>query len=253
MTESKKNFVSYLRSIVFIPTFISVLVGFDICMRFVRPFSYNGFLKLQFWMCRTIRIILDRIGGVKFNISMPGQFNTSLPLLVISNHQSMYDVSLLTELFDGHQPRFISKKELVRWVPAVSFIARNNKTALIDRKNRNQSLAEIEQVARLTAAENAALVIFPEGTRARDGQMKPFKRAGIASILAQMPHAIIVPIAISGSWQILRFGLFPIPLGTEVNINCLETIEWKNDSDSSQTEILITKIENCIKEQLQPL
>jgi 1-acyl-sn-glycerol-3-phosphate acyltransferase len=204
-------------------------------------------------MCKTIRNTLKIIAGVKFNISSEEQYDHNRPLLVISNHQSMYDVSLLTEVFNSHQPRFISKKELGKWVPAVSFIARNNKTALIDRKNRTQALAEIERVARLTFAEKAALIIFPEGTRARDGQMKPFKRAGIASILTQIPQATIIPVAISGSWQILRYGLFPIPHKTVVNLKCLPSIKWDISCESMNTESIIDNIENAIKKHLEPV
>ena len=249
--SSNKNLISYIRSIIFIPTFVSTLVIFDILMRFVTPFSFKGFLSLQYWMCKSIRYLLNFIGGVQFNISALDRLDKNRPILVISNHQSMYDVSLLTELFDSHQPRFISKKELGKWVPGVSFIARNNKTALIDRKNRSQAIAEIGKVARLTFAEKAALIIFPEGTRARDGQMKPFKRAGLVSILTQIPQATIVPVAISGSWKIMRHSLFPIPSKTAVNLTCLPPIEWDNNLESIQTEITIDNIESAIKKHLE--
>jgi 1-acyl-sn-glycerol-3-phosphate acyltransferase len=161
----------------------------------------------------------------------------------------MYDVSLLTEVFRAHQPRFISKKELAKLVPAVSYIARNNKTALIDRKNRAQALAEIKKVSESTKNDKAAIIVFPEGTRARDGQIKPFKVGGLQTILEAIPDAIIVPIAITNSWKILKNNLLPIPDGIYLTVQSLPIIKWeKQFQTNEEIQLFINSIQKQISD-----
>jgi 1-acyl-sn-glycerol-3-phosphate acyltransferase len=64
----------------------------------------------------------------------------------------------------------------------------------------------------------ASAVIFPEGTRARTGEMGRFRRQGTLALMAAVPEAPIVPVAIDNSWKLLRHGLRPLPFGTRVRV-----------------------------------
>ncbi len=92
-----------------------------------------------------------------------------------------------------------------------------------------------------------AAVIFPEGTRSRDGNPKSFKTKGLLSMFNYMPDALVVPITINNSWKTLRYGKFPMGLGANISFKVhqpipLNTIEDKLD--------LIQQIETQIKNDI---
>ena len=108
--------------------------------------------------------------------------------------------------------------------PSISFALRNMGSVLIDRTDQTQAIASIEQFAQQTAAKHHAAVIFPEGTRARDGVMKNFKSAGLITLMKNMPDAEVIPIAINGSWELVRYNLLPVPFGRTVTFTVLPAI-----------------------------
>ena len=224
---------------VYVIFFLVILIGFDAAMRIARCISYKVFRTVEHWMCKAIHCNLAILAGVRCSYQYADN-STKLtlpkdrPLLVISNHQSMYDVSLLDELFTAHEPRFISKIELAQWVPAVSFISRNNKTVLIDRNDRKAALQAMKNGGIEATKDNAAICIFPEGTRAKDGLIKKFKTAGLQTLIHTMPNALIVPVVIDGTWQILRHNFWPVPFGITVRITVLPTQEIDHDRIDEQ-------------------
>jgi 1-acyl-sn-glycerol-3-phosphate acyltransferase len=61
-------------------------------------------------------------------------------------------------------------------------------------------------------------MIFPEGTRARHGELGRFKPAGTLALLEEAPDAPVVPVAIDESWRLLRHNYLPVPFGTRVRV-----------------------------------
>ena len=242
----KKIWWHYCTTLLYLFLFISILIFFDIAMRIARLFSYKAFRYIELLMCKTIHENIRLFTGASIKINSE-ILPSNIPLIVISNHQSMYDVSLLDQIFYKHEPRFISKKELGSFVPAVSFISRNNKTVLIDRKDRAQSLKAMQQGALQAADEKAALCIFPEGTRAKDGNMKPFKTAGLQILMKNMPNALLVPVTIDGTWQLLRYSFLPVPWGCSITITVGKPITINAEDPALQ----IQQIESLIHSQLK--
>ncbi|MFZ9756058.1 MAG: 1-acyl-sn-glycerol-3-phosphate acyltransferase, partial [Bacteroidia bacterium] len=62
-------------------------------------------------------------------------------------------------------------------------------------------------------------VIFPEGTRSKNGTPKPFKTAGLETLLKNAPSAWILPISINESWKMQRYGSFPNGIGTHITFD----------------------------------
>jgi 1-acyl-sn-glycerol-3-phosphate acyltransferase len=110
--------------------------------------------------------------------------------------------------------KFISKKELGKGIPTISYNLKYGGSVLIDRKNPKQATSEIEKMGRYIQQYNRSVVIFPEGTRSRTGVPKPFKRKGLITLFENAPDAWILPVSISNSWKLQQFGMFPIPIGT---------------------------------------
>jgi 1-acyl-sn-glycerol-3-phosphate acyltransferase len=82
----------------------------------------------------------------------------------------------------------------------------------------------IQKFGRRVEEHHWAACIFPEGTRARDGVMKTFNPAGLLTLVRAVPSAIIVPVAIDGSWELMRYRVRPIPFGVRVRCTVLEPI-----------------------------
>jgi 1-acyl-sn-glycerol-3-phosphate acyltransferase len=90
---------------------------------------------------------------------------------------------------------------------------------------------------------NWSTVIFPEGTRAKNGLMKPFNAGGIATLLKKVPHSLIVPIAIDGSWKLVQYGKFPLSAFEKISWEVLEPIEPGNKT----IDEIVAESEEAIK------
>ena len=76
-------------------------------------------------------------------------------------------------------------------------------------------------------------MIYPEGTRARAGELGRFRPAGALALLGAALEVPVVPIAIDESWRLLRFNLLPVPFGTRIRVHIGDPIERRPDEDRS--------------------
>jgi 1-acyl-sn-glycerol-3-phosphate acyltransferase len=140
--------------------------------------------------------------------------------LVMSNHQSLYDIPVLFHVL-GPNIRMIAKKELFR-VPifgnalaAAGFVA-------IDRGNRASAIRDLER-ARALLANGTHVWIAPEGTRSVSGKLLPFKKGGFHLALeSELP---ILPVTLSGTRDVLpAHGVFSRP-GAKVRVTFHPSID----------------------------
>lgn len=158
------------------------------------------------------------------------QLPVDRPLIFVANHQSMYDIPPLIYFLRKHHAKFISKIELAKGIPSISFNLRHGGAANINRKDPKQSISEILKLANNMKNKNWSAFIFPEGTRAKTGKVKSFNVGGIATILKKVPHALIVPVAINNSWQMVRYGFFPLNTFLSMSWEVLPPIDPQGQS-----------------------
>jgi len=160
------------------------------------------------------------------------------PVIVVSNHQSMYDIPALGWAFRKYYPKFISKIELSKNLFSISYNLKHGQSALIDRKNGSQAVKEILRLGRLIEKNNYAACIFPEGTRSKTGKLRPFMSAGIQTLLRGAPSAVVVPFVINGHSRLLKKGNFPLQFGEEITYQILKPIEPGKHSSEEITQYL---------------
>ncbi|MEL1246395.1 lysophospholipid acyltransferase family protein [Flavobacterium sp. DGU11] len=151
-----------------------------------------------------------------------------VPLIIVANHQSMNDIPPIIWFMRKFHPKFISKKELGKGIPSVSYNLRHGGNVLIDRKDPKQSIPVIKDLGAYIEKHNRAAVIFPEGTRSKDGVPKRFSENGLKILCKYAPSAYIVPISINNSWKMVRFGQFPLGLGNQLTFTIQEPFAIKN-------------------------
>jgi 1-acyl-sn-glycerol-3-phosphate acyltransferase len=118
--------------------------------------------------------------------------------IIVSNHQSTADIAILPWALRSLNVKFVAKEELGRWIPTVSMALTHWGSALIGREASREDVARIKKMARGLAYWSASVVIFPEGTRSRDGSVLPYRSAGVR-IVAHETGLPLLPVAIDGT------------------------------------------------------
>lgn len=235
----------WLHTIVFDVIFVSLLVTFHPILAAAGWISKEVFWRIFIVLNRALVWNLRVCGGTHIAITGTGNIPAEgRPVLIVANHQSMFDIPLLITTFWPRRARFIAKRELARWVPTVSVGLRLSDAALINRSDRRQSIKEIRAFSESVKATNGTACIFPEGTRAKNGSMKPFKPTGVATFLKQVPNAIVLPVAIHGSWYLVRRKLWPFEARQTVRLTILPPI----DVGAMPAEALVAACERAIGE-----
>lgn len=169
------------------------------------------------------------------------------PLIIVSNHQSQWDIPPVVWGFRKHHPKFISKIELAKNIPSISYNLRHGGSALIDRKNGSQSIRELIKLGEKVEKNNYAVCIYPEGTRSADGKMKKFQAGGIKTLLKAAPSAIIIPFVIDGNYKLQTNKSWIINPGIKLTYTVLDPIE----PGMIPAEELVEKTEQAIRNYLK--
>lgn len=181
--------------------------------------------------------------GTTYEFNNPHQLPTDRPLIIVSNHQSMNDIPPIIWFMRAYHPKFVSKIELGKGIPSVSYNLRHGGSVLIDRKDSKQALVQIAKLGKYIEANHRSAVIFPEGTRSRTGVPKKFQPTGLKILMKNAPSALIVPISINNSWKMLRYGKFPYGIGNHITFDVQEPIENNGNFDA-----LIAHVEEKVKQ-----
>ncbi|PST84844.1 1-acyl-sn-glycerol-3-phosphate acyltransferase [Pedobacter yulinensis] len=175
---------------------------------------------LNFFLTYTLYLL-----GTSIRFHNPYQLPANRPIIFVVNHQSMYDIPALIWFLRRHHAKFISKIELTRGIPSISYNLKHGGGANIDRKDNKQAIMEILKLGKRMKENNWSAVIFPEGTRAKDGRVKTFQFGGVATLLKTVPNALVVPVVIENSWKLVQYGPFPLSFGERLSWTVLAPIE----------------------------
>lgn len=148
------------------------------------------------------------VSRVKMSVKGLSNINPSAPYIYMPNHQSNFDIPVLL----GHltvQFRWLAKVELFK-IPIFGRAMRKAGYISIDRNNRASAIKSLN-VAANKIKNGVSVLIFPEGTRSRDGKIRPFKKGGF--VMAIESGVPIVPVVITGTRSIMAKGKFRVNAG----------------------------------------
>jgi 1-acyl-sn-glycerol-3-phosphate acyltransferase len=177
-----------------------------------------------------------KILGTDLKFVEKAKIPTDRPVIFVANHQSMFDIIGMIWFLRKNFPVFVSKQELSKGIPSISYNLQKSGAALIDREDGKQAVVEIAKLGKMIEQTKFSACIFPEGTRSRTGTMKPFAVGGIAILMKKAPNAIIVPVAIENVNKLNPKGYFPLVSFQNLVWTVLPPIERGNKTPEEVVE-----------------
>ena len=150
------------------------------------------------------------VAGLRVQVRGMERLDRAATYVFMLNHASFLDI-LLAFAYISHNFRIVTKQEIFR-LPFMGWALKRSGQVPMDRANPRKGLGSLRQASALLK-KGISIVVFPEGTRTPDGEIKDFKatvfilpiRAGIA----------VVPVRVEGTFEALKRGsilLNPVPL-----------------------------------------
>ena len=201
--------LSLLRSVLLV--FVTALIATIAIL--LLPVNQGG--RAFQWCARLWARAVLKISSVRVRVKGLEHVSPETNYIYAANHASYFDIPALIANLPG-QIRIVYKKELTR-LPIFGWAMKLGSYIAIDRGDSREALESLERAAAKIRGESSVL-LFPEGTRTRDGKLQPFKRGAFA--LAVRSRVPIVPVTVNGSFSILpKKGLRIIPGEIEIVIH----------------------------------
>lgn len=197
---------------------------------------------MNYFLVSTLKILLSTAVYKNIELIPDGK-----PIIFVANHQGMFDINGMAWFLRKFHPKFVSKIELGKGVPSVSYNLRHGGSVLIDRKDPRQALPELKKMGEYIQEHGRSVIIYPEGTRSKNGQPKTFAPNGLKILCKYAPDAFVVPITINNSWKVFKYGSFPLGLGNKVTYTVHPPISIKETDFNT----LFLNAEKAIKEGIE--
>lgn len=230
-----------VRSVLLWVSIVISTVGLSILAFVTFPFDRNGNIVHHYarWWAK-IQLL---VSGVRVKVGGLEHLDKERPYIYMSNHQGSYDIFALLSCLPV-QFRWIAKKELFA-IPILGWAMGAANYISIDRSGRRGALESIERAARKIKG-GVSVVIFPEGTRSRDGSIQPFKRGGFT--LALKSGVPIIPITINGSRDVMARDSMRVRPG-EIRVSVDRAIQTTPFS-LRERNVLMEKVRETIEGNL---
>jgi 1-acyl-sn-glycerol-3-phosphate acyltransferase len=181
------------------------------------------------------------VSRIKVTVNGLANIDPTQSYVYMSNHQSNFDIPVLLAYLPV-QFRWLAKAELFK-IPIFGRAMRGAGYVKIDRFNQEAAFESLNEAAR-KMKNGVSIMIFPEGTRSRDGNIRSFKKGGFVMALdAAVP---IVPVVLKGTWTIMDKSSLRINTG-EVSLN-IETPIATTDYTRENKDDLIKSVRAVISE-----
>jgi 1-acyl-sn-glycerol-3-phosphate acyltransferase len=204
MPGEGRNISGRLRGVLTLVVSGFVFVGLDLIQRtlivaIIKVWPRSRERVLSGWVKRVYSTILwvpTHVGGAKMEIlaAIPAEAG----VLVLMNHQSLLDIPIAFACMTGGYPKVVTRERYRKGYPVVSHMVRLYGHPTV--RPGEHAAIQLEALRRMAAAADRPVVIYPEGSRARDGKIRPFKTAGLKAMLSARPWSVYVLVA-DGLWK----------------------------------------------------
>jgi 1-acyl-sn-glycerol-3-phosphate acyltransferase len=178
-----------------------------------------------------------RAAGIKIEISGLEHVPVGRSCIFMCNHVSNLDPPVVLPLLPGRSSVLL-KKELMN-IPILGTAMRMAKFVPVERGSRRDAAQASVEAAGDALCSGLNIVVFPEGTRSLDGRLSTFKKGPF--FLAQQTQAPIVPIAVSGTQNLMRKGSSAITPGL-ARIQVLPPIEPEGYETREELLMAVRKV-----------
>lgn len=184
----------------------SMVIPASIANIFAYPVSRKLSVRISNYI---VRVLAPRLFAIlrkyrKFNFWGYDDKKNELPedFIIISNHQSLLDIPVFMKFFPDKEVRFIAKDALGRHVPLVSEMLRAQEHCLIPRKAKPmEAMRYISDFGKRVIERKQVPILFPEGSRTRDGNVGKFFSAGFRQLTESTGLPVVV-CALDGGWKL---------------------------------------------------
>ncbi|MDY3723402.1 MAG: lysophospholipid acyltransferase family protein [Treponema sp.] len=184
----------------------SMVIPASIANIFAYPVSRKLSVRISNYI---VRVLAPRLFAIlrkyrKFNFWGYDDKKNELPedFIIISNHQSLLDIPVFMKYFPDKEVRFIAKDALGRHVPLVSEMLRAQEHCLIPRKAKPmEAMRYISDFGKRVIERKQIPILFPEGSRTRDGNVGKFFSAGFRQLTESTGLPVVV-CALDGGWKL---------------------------------------------------
>jgi 1-acyl-sn-glycerol-3-phosphate acyltransferase len=209
------------------------------------PYSLlRGNINLLYTVAMGIARLGLRTAGIRIVVHGIENVPSGRPCIFMANHVSNLDPPVLLPLIPGHTSVLL-KSSLMR-IPILGTAMRMGKFVPVERGSTREAARRSVNAAADAIRSGLHLVVFPEGTRSRDGRLATFKKGPF--FLAEQTHAPIIPVAIAGTEQLLQKGSAAIQPGT-VHLRYLPLID---PAHFATREALMQAVHAAIAQALPP-
>lgn len=184
----------------------SMVIPASIANIFAYPVSRKLSVRISNYI---VRVLAPRLFAIlrkyrKFNFWGYDDKKNELPedFIIISNHQSLLDIPVFMKYFPDKEVRFIAKDALGRHVPLVSEMLRAQEHCLIPRKAKPmEAMRYISDFGKRVIERKQIPILFPEGSRTRDGNVGKFFSAGFRQLTESTGLPVVV-CTLDGGWKL---------------------------------------------------
>jgi len=239
---------------------IKSILGFGylvFAMIILLPFAFTAFLLYALGFRKSMKVVVYRlaqlwalslipVAGCKTTVRGREKIPRKGGICFVSNHTGYFDIIMMLA-YAGRPFGFIAKKEFL-YMPFLNIWIFMLGGHFIDRKNVRKAIRTINKGIKQIKT-GGGMVIFPEGTRSKSGDILPFRVGSLK--LATQAEAVIVPVAIEGSYRVYEKEKRVI--GTNVKISFLDPIDTAGVPMEERKQALSDRIYSVIKEEITAL
>ena len=214
----------------FLIAFLLILLSFIPVVVVSGLFKHEKFL---FFQSRLVIKITLAILGVQARVRGLNAVDFSISQVVICNHLSNLDGPLLIGVLPVN-PRVLIKAE-ARKIPLVGWVMKLAGFVFVDRSSSQRRQEALAQAIEKVEKKHYSFLVFPEGTRSKDGRMRDFKKGSF--LIALRAGVPVLPVKISGTHQLMPPGRKTVGRGT-VDIEFFPRQELKDTKESGLPEFI---------------